>query len=487
MRLFVISVSLLLSFIYPTSLLMSADLMVVKTTPENGKGKVDPSLREISIVFSGAVKQNSWSFVATDGGEFPESAGDPYFKDNKTCVLPVKLKPGMTYSMGINSALKKGFKSATDEKIAAIPYVLTFSTGQSVGKQEQGKGLKTESQEPETKGPKGTVIFQRVTEPNERAFNLLIPKGWQVEGGILRVNPMAQGGPAQSIAAKLDFAVKKNPGGTMMIRWLPDMLYYDARMSPAGQMGLFPPGSNYQGMTVSPLMSALQFLSQVVFRFSHPQANGVRAVEQRSLPQMAQRYRQRVLAFMPQATFSYDAGILTAVYQEGGISYKEKLMAVIENWGAMGAGMWGNKETFFLRAPASEFDEWAPIFSVIQSSVILNAQWIAGELQGQAQRGQIALNTQREIQRIDQEIVEHRRKTNAEIHNDMFLTLTSQEEYVNPHTRQIEVGSNQWKYRWVNESGEVVYSNDQNYDPNHDIRLNRSDFKKTPVRPRFPQ
>jgi hypothetical protein len=33
----------------------------------------------------------------------------------------------------------------------------------------------------------------------------------------------------------------------------------------------------------------------------------------------------------------------------------------------------------------------------------------------------------------------------------MFLTLTEQEEYVNPYTNEVEVGSNQWKYRWVNE------------------------------------
>ncbi len=470
-----------------TQPLMAADLAVVKTTPENGKGDVDPSLREVLILFSGEVKPNSWSLVATERGEFPASAGNPYFKDERTFALPVNLRPGATYSLGINSQTKKGFRSAADEKVTAIPYVLTFSTAQSAGKRDQPKELKTDIRRTERRSPKGTVIFQRTAEPNERAFSLLVPKGWQVEGGILRINPAAQGGPAQSIAAKLDFSVKREPRGSVMIRWLPDVLYYDARMSPAGQMGLFPPGSNYQGMTVSPLMPALQFLSQIVFRYAHPQASGIRFVEQRRLTETAQRYQQRVSALLPQATFSYDAGLLTAVYQEGGVSYKEKMISVIENWGPMGAGMWGNKETFFLRAQANEFEDWVPVFSTIQSSVILNTQWLAGEIQGQAQRGQIALDTQREVQRIDQEIVAHRQKTNAEIHNDMFLTLTSQEEYVNPYTQQVETGSNEWKYRWVNGSGEVVYSNDPNYDPNHDLSLNRSDFKRTPVRQRFPQ
>lgn len=83
------------------------------------------------------------------------------------------------------------------------------------------------------------VIFQRVQEPKENAFSLLIPKGWKLEGGIFRVDPLTQGGPSQSIAAKLDFSVKKDNEGSVMIRWLPDVLFFDARYSPAGQMGLF--------------------------------------------------------------------------------------------------------------------------------------------------------------------------------------------------------------------------------------------------------
>jgi hypothetical protein len=121
---------------------------------------------------------------------------------------------------------------------------------------------------------------------------------------------------------------------------------------------------------------------------------------------------------------------------------------------------------------------------VIQNSARPSPQWVAGELRGQIERGQIALRTQQEVQRIEREIIAHRQRTNAEIQNDMFLTLTEQEECVNPYTKQIEVDTDQWRYPWVNPSGEVVLSNDRDYDPNHDMLLNRSDFKRTPVRPR---
>ena len=332
-----------------------------------------------------------------------------------------------------------------------------------------------------------TAVFQRIAEPNEQAFTLLVPKGWQSEGGIFRIDPTAQGGPSQSIAAKLDFAVKKDRAGSVMIRWLPDVLYYDARMSPAGQMGLFPPGSNYQGMTVSPVMSARQFLQQVVFPYAHPNASEVKIVEQKSLPKIAQKFQRQTSAMMPHSTFSYDAALLSVTYRENGIRYEEKLVTVVENWGQLGAGMWGNKETFLVRTPLGRFARWEPVVSVIRNSVKLNLQWLIGEIRGQSRRTQIVADTQRKVQEIGRQIAEHRQKTNAEINNDMFLTLMEQEEYVNPYTKEIETGSNQWKHRWINENDEVIYTDNESYDPNTDVNLNRSGYKRTPIRKRFPK
>ena len=69
----------------------------------------------------------------------------------------------------------------------------------------------------------------------------------------------------------------------------------------------------------------------------------------------------------------------------------------------------------------------------------------------------------------------------------MFLTLTDQEEYVNPFNNEVEIGSNQWNYRWTNPNGDVIYTNDETYDPRVDVNLNITNFKKTPIRERFPK
>ena len=61
------------------------------------------------------------------------------------------------------------------------------------------------------------------------------------------------------------------------------------------------------------------------------------------------------------------------------------------------------------------------------------------------------------------------------------------EEYVNPFTNEIEYGSNQWKYRWINPNGDVIYTDSEEYDPRVDVKLNRTDYKRTPIRKRFPK
>ena len=69
-----------------------------------------------------------------------------------------------------------------------------------------------------------SITLQRTMEPNEGAFNILNPPGWEIEGGIFRVDPMLQARSAQSIAAKSTFAAKRDAPEGVMMRWLPEML-----------------------------------------------------------------------------------------------------------------------------------------------------------------------------------------------------------------------------------------------------------------------
>jgi len=331
-----------------------------------------------------------------------------------------------------------------------------------------------------------TVVFRRMAEPREHAFTLLVPHGWSVEGGIVRVDPLRQGGAAQSIEAKVDFSVQKDPAGTVMIRWLPDVWYIDARMTPAGQMGLFPPGSNYNGMTVMPAQPAASFLKQMAFPMVHRGAQDVRIVREGPLPELVASSLRGLAAMAPQLAgqVQYDAAFLRLQYTEGGTRFEEVMVTLIENMGQIAAGMWRNRSTFYLRAPAESYRSWEPVIGIIQGSVRLDPRWVAGELRGQVSRSNTLSRTQAEINRIGEEIARHQATTNHEIQNDMYLTFTEQEEYVNPFNGKVETGTDQWRHRWINRQGDVVYTDSESYDPNTDIRLHLSGFRRSPVRPR---
>lgn len=105
-------------------------------------------------------------------------------------------------------------------------------------------------------------------------------------------------------------------------------------------------------------------------------------------------------------------------------------------------------------------------------------------LHPQARRADIAAATLRDISRVDAEIAKNRSQTMAAIQQDQYLTLTSQELYVNPRTKEVELGSNEWKHRWVGPAGEVIYTDDGSWNPNLDPSLKRSGFERSPVKKR---
>jgi hypothetical protein len=322
------------------------------------------------------------------------------------------------------------------------------------------------------------IVFERINEPKENAFSILKPAGWIAEGGIIRMDPTAMGGAGNSIESKLDFALKKDQAGTVMIHWLPDMYYVDLRGSYVA--GMFPAGTNYNGMTVLPKMPAQQFATEVILRWTRGNVSNLIIKENKPAPKVVEIVRQSD-AYLGM-NFLYDAVILDYTYSENGIEYYERLLTVVQDMGPAFAGMWKNRNTIIIRSPLADFSKWEPVFSEINSSPVLNLKWIEGEVRGQIQRGEIVAQTIQEINRIDQEIQQGHIKTNSEINHEMYLNLTSQEDYMNPFTNQTERGSNQWNYRWVNEQGGIIYTDDINYNPNSDPSLLVQGYKLSKVK-----
>lgn len=322
-----------------------------------------------------------------------------------------------------------------------------------------------------------TVAFERVAEPNEHAFTMLKPRGWLVEGGVYRIDPNRMGGTGNSIEAKCDISVKNNREGTVMIRRLPKMNYADGPMLPPTHG----PGMNYNGMLVTPMPTVDNYLMWV-FQQTRPGAGDARVVHREALPQLANLVKRlseplnRSLASVGVRPPSYHAGCIIVEYSENGRRYKELLYTLLVDARASMA-LWANDLTTQMRAPIEEVDRWKPVLDIVSDSVRLNHRWLEGELRGQGERSDIARKTIEDISRIDREIAAHRSRTQQRIQNDQYLTLTGQNDYVNPYTGKVERDTGEWSRRWVNGSGEYIYSNDTSYDPNADPNNPRHDFR----------
>jgi len=329
------------------------------------------------------------------------------------------------------------------------------------------------------------IVFHRSSEPNENAFTFLLPVGWSFSGGITRVDPNTSGGSGNAIEAKL-YMKLSSPDNKAGIGWLPDTRFFDMRRYPGQNhaAAMFPDGSNYNGMTVMPIPDPATFIRLVAFPFAHPHAQGLAIKQIHPLLKLAEEYGNLSAQKMGGYRFSYQVAIATLEYNENGIQYLEKMVCAIEDYGTAGAGLWGNKESWYVRAEKPLFESYAPVFATIGQSVKLNPDWIKREIRSQQTNSQIASETQRYIANIDKEITEHRARTNSEINNDMYMNLTGQEDYTNPFTGETERGTNVWNYRWENEQGDVIYSDNQNYHPNDDVNIAVKGFKRSEIRKR---
>ena len=324
------------------------------------------------------------------------------------------------------------------------------------------------------------VIFKPYMEQNEQAFTMLIPYDWHAEGGIYRPNPIAPGaGIAQSIQEPfLNFAIMKDRTRKILLHYLPCNRFYDLR-DPC-----FPPGSTCNGMTVLPAMRAMDFLTAVIIPQIHPYAVNIQVLDCKNSPSLIRKWQEHTAQNARYMQYNYDSIIMTITYEEEGIRYKEKLITATIYYSMYTSSMCENQDTKYIRTPADEFDTWEPVFNMIENSVRVNMDWLIASNRGIRERSMRARETQQYIQNTYREIIEHKHKVQSEINKEYYLCFTNQDEYVNPYTGDIETDTNQWKHRWVGESGYILYTDDSFYDPNTDSNLNLGYFKSSGIRAR---
>jgi hypothetical protein len=332
-----------------------------------------------------------------------------------------------------------------------------------------------------------TLMMQRIWEPREQAFSFLLPKGWTMEGGVFNVNPLQMNGAGNTTTPKCDLAVKADARGAVMLRWVPSWNYADLSLAPSG-WGMFRPGMHYQGMPVRPIVGARQFLTEL-FKSMRPQATDIKVVAEGPMPEIAAAYARQTgpinqnLQKLGLAPTRFEALALAVEYREAGEHFREVLSTTIAD-ARGGAFMWSNDDTIAFRAPVSQFEDWKPALDTLRVSRQPNPQWVAAVTKASGERAKAALETQRYIANVANQIVENRRRTHAEIRHEQWLFISGQEEYTNPFNGQAERDTSYYEYRWVNNQGDVVYTDENSFDPNTIEEYKTREWKRAPVRKR---
>jgi len=241
-------------------------------------------------------------------------------------------------------------------------------------------------------------------------------------------------------------------------------------------------------MEVRPMPDYAGFL-QGLFRTLHPTVADVNVVEVKPMPELSEVMRKinqgvdEQIRMLGLGATRYDAGGMIVEYTEGGVRFREGLVTCLVDMRSS-AAMWNNQHTQMLRSPAREVKQWKPVLDIICQSVRLNPEWFARASRAGAERARLSQETMRYIQSVDQQIAEHRSKTQAEIRYEDYLMLTGQEDYVNPYTKEIERDTSEYKYRWTTEGGDMIYTNQYGFNPNTQQEFNNKEWKLTPVRER---
>jgi hypothetical protein len=323
------------------------------------------------------------------------------------------------------------------------------------------------------------ILFQRADEAHEAAFSYLLPQGWITQGGMVRRDPLATGANSESVAAKLDFKLQSDSAGTAMIRWMPNVTYFDIGCSAiADDAQLFPPGSSYQGMLVYPLMPASLFITNLMIPAVHPFAGNIRIITEQDLQSAADQYAERSRESVTGSSVINTAATLTLIYEENGMTFKERWLTLVEDPGEIGGGQWTNRETVYFRAPEAEFDSLEAVFEVIQYSIIPDPVWIAHEMWQHIRTEEVSLRTRNDHEQSGRRLLTDHQRVTDDLHRAMFSNPRFTVQIVNPFNHSLEMASSGWGNMWMNRWGDILFTNDDSCDPNRETTIDRQEFRR---------
>lgn len=317
--------------------------------------------------------------------------------------------------------------------------------------------------------PKGQhVVFKRVPvrDPdvnNIEGATLLLPEGWNLEGGFVWM-------PLFSVQANL-LVRASDPQTGAAVETLP-LQFYVWPMQMAVPMQV---GTNYLGsVLLPPPRNPVEFVENVYMQGPLQHLRGARLDDVDDMPQLAAE-----LARSHGSGRTVYVSRLRYSYQFGGRAWEEEVYptvvfepadGVIAMWYGMGNAM---------RAPAGELERMRPLLSVVVPSIRLTLDWSAcleqvrqmyrqnraNQMQRTRELGRMLTEYREEMRRAHQQVYEERMASQDRISFARREVIGGIETYVNPFdSHAVELPSG-YSYHWASDDGTIISTDSPTLDP----------------------
>lgn len=311
------------------------------------------------------------------------------------------------------------------------------------------------------------------------AFTMLVPAGWQVEGGVR----WRTDNPAFPAFASLRVF---NPERLQELEVFPNlpMFWTDNQ----GVLGMFPIGASYFGNTVHPPLDAAAALRRLVLPAFRGDVAGLRVLGEAGVPALAGAVQAMQAQAQPEAGIRADAARIRVAYSAGGAEVEEEVYAVVQTFafqmptmqGAVTNVNWWVDYVFSFKAERGRLDEAAGLLQTVAFSLRPDARWFAGYsrlvealIQGQIRQirhigelGRRYAHAGSEMRAAELHRWEADQAVRDRLAEDWSRQFRGYEQYWDPAGERMVDLPTGYDNAWVNNLGEVVMSGDPSFNPN---------------------
>ena len=272
------------------------------------------------------------------------------------------------------------------------------------------------------------VFLSIFREPHQGAFSILIPKGWNAEGGMI-----SSGVPwnvVDLVENNIRFRVT-SPDKKSFFGWYPRFYFQDPAIIAQSSMGMLQkmPGEVLNGVWLYPYMNIEQYVQTIVFgqfavnEFENPRILG----NAQPAPELA--------PWVPKNVTHYHAGYINFECTINQVPMFGRIYTILYN---IENTLWSTVGTWGLVAPKSRWDEEERVMEFCVRSFRLDPQWVERAATAQRQRGQQYNEVIRYMNQVDQDIQANRAKTNSDIMHENYKVLTGKIETRDPNNGNIK-------------------------------------------------